>query len=121
MPWLLTRIVPSALEAVFTMAALDGLLVVWAAGCVLAAELVVLLLVELLPQAASRRDAARAGGDSFSRWRMYSLLRQVGRHAAACGPCCTGKDSEPSRSFRGGSDPIGSGRRQRGGWQRPER
>jgi hypothetical protein len=74
MPWLLTRIVPSELEAVFTTAALDELLLVCAAGCVLAAELVVLLLVALLPQAASNTEAATAGSDSLSRWRMCSLL-----------------------------------------------
>jgi hypothetical protein len=73
MPWLLTRIVPSELEAVFTTAA-EELLPVCAAGWVLAAELVVLLFVELLPQAASSSDAAAAGRDSFSRWRMCSLL-----------------------------------------------
>ncbi|HEY4894996.1 MAG TPA: hypothetical protein VII01_02815 [Solirubrobacteraceae bacterium] len=73
MPWLLTRIVPSELEALLTTAALDELLLVCEAGCVPAAELVV-LLDELLPQAAIRSDAAIAGRDSFSRWRMYSLL-----------------------------------------------
>ena len=73
MPWLLTRIVPSELEALFTTAALDELLLVCAAGCALAAELVV-LLDELLPQAASNSDTAAAGRDSFSRWRMCSLL-----------------------------------------------
>src|ERR1700677_5252211 len=72
MPWLSTRIVPSALEAVFTTG-LDELLLIDAAACVLAAGVVV-LLDELLPQAASRSDAAIAGRDSFSRWRMCSLL-----------------------------------------------
>ncbi|HSZ69389.1 MAG TPA: hypothetical protein VK756_03410 [Solirubrobacteraceae bacterium] len=63
---------PSELEALFTTTALDEL-AVGAAGCVLAAELVV-LLDALLPQAAIRSDAAIAGRDSFSRWRMCSLL-----------------------------------------------
>jgi hypothetical protein len=66
MPWLSTRIVPSELEAVFTTAAPDELLLVCAAARVLAAELVV-LLDELLPHAAIRSDAAIAGMDSFSR------------------------------------------------------
>jgi hypothetical protein len=69
MPWLSTRIVPSELEAVFTTAALDEPPLAWVAGWVLAAELLV-LLDELLPHAASSRDAASAGRDSFSRWRM---------------------------------------------------
>jgi len=38
MPWLSMRIVPSELETVFTKTALDELLLVCAAGCVLAAE-----------------------------------------------------------------------------------
>jgi hypothetical protein len=67
------RIVPSELEALFTSTALDEPLLVCAAGSVPAAELVV-LLDELLPQAAIRSDAAIAGRDSFSRLRMYSLL-----------------------------------------------
>ena len=83
MPWLSTRIVPSELEALFTTAVLDELLLVCAAGCVLAAELVV-LLDELLPQAASSSETAIAGRDSFSRWRMCSLLWQVG-HACRVG------------------------------------
>ncbi|HEY2536256.1 MAG TPA: hypothetical protein VGI24_04655 [Solirubrobacteraceae bacterium] len=60
----MTRIVPSELEAVFTTAP-DELALVCAAGCALVAELVVLLL-ELLPQAAIRSDTATAGRDSFS-------------------------------------------------------
>src|ERR1700683_2790821 len=85
MPWLSTRIVPSELEAVFTTTALDGLLLVCAAACAPAAELVV-LLDELLPHAASRSDAATAGRDSFSRWRMHSLLCKSGTMLARVGP-----------------------------------
>jgi hypothetical protein len=66
MPWLLTRIVPSELEAVFTTA-LEELLLVCAAGCALAAEVVGLLLDELLPQAASNSETASAGRDSLNR------------------------------------------------------
>ncbi|HEY3829192.1 MAG TPA: hypothetical protein VGL57_08355 [Solirubrobacteraceae bacterium] len=66
------RIVPSELEAVFTTTALEGLLVLCAAGCARVAEVVV-LLDELLPQAAIRSDAAIAGRDSFSTWRMCPL------------------------------------------------
>ncbi len=51
-PWLLTRIVPSGLDAL--------LMSTCAAGCVLAAKLVV-LPDELLPQAAISSDAAIAG------------------------------------------------------------
>jgi hypothetical protein len=78
MPWLLTRIVPSELEALFTTAP-EELLLVCAAGCVLAAELVVLLLVELLPQAASNTETAAAGRDSLSRWRnVFTPLDKSG-------------------------------------------
>jgi hypothetical protein len=57
----------------------DELLLVCAAGCVLAAELVVLLLVELLPHAASNIDAATAGTDSLSRWRnVFTPLDKSG-------------------------------------------
>jgi len=84
MPWLLTRILPSELEALFTTAAPDELLFVCAAGCVLAAELVVLLLVELLLlQAASNTETAAAGRDSLSRWRnMFTPLDESGTVAA---------------------------------------
>jgi hypothetical protein len=60
------------LDAVFTTV-LDALVLVGVAGCVLAAELVVLLL-ELLPHAAIKSDTATAGMDSFSTWRICSLL-----------------------------------------------
>ena len=66
----------------------------------LAAELVV-LLDELLPHAASRSDAASAGRDSFSRWRIVSLLCKVEHRAGAGGSCCTDKDSGQAHSFRG--------------------
>jgi hypothetical protein len=71
MPRLLTRIVPSVgLEVLFTTAldplALPPLLLVCVEGAAPAAELVVLLL-ELLPQAASRSEVATAGRESFSR------------------------------------------------------
>ncbi|HTA32501.1 MAG TPA: hypothetical protein VK721_03670 [Solirubrobacteraceae bacterium] len=62
----MTRIVPSELDAVFTTAP-EELPLVCAAGCAPAAELVVLLLVELLPQAASNSEMAAAGRDNFSR------------------------------------------------------
>jgi hypothetical protein len=68
------------LEALFTRAALDGL-PVCAAGCALAAELVV-LLDELLPHAAIRSDAAIAGRDNFSTWRMCPLLACVRKSEA---------------------------------------
>ncbi len=65
MPWLSTRTVPSVeLEPAFTIVLAP--LLVCAAGVGLAAELVVLLL-ELLPQAATRSEAAIAGMDNFSR------------------------------------------------------
>jgi hypothetical protein len=64
--------VPSELEAVFTPA-LDPLELACVAGSVPAAELVVLLL-EPLPHAASRSETATAGMDSFSAWRICSLL-----------------------------------------------
>jgi hypothetical protein len=63
MPWLSTRIVPSGLEAVFTTAPV----LTCAAGFALALELVVLLLVELPPQAASNSETAAAGTENFSR------------------------------------------------------
>jgi hypothetical protein len=62
----------------------EDLLLVCAAGCVLAAELVVLLLVELLPQAASNSEAASAGRDSLSRWRnVFTPLDKSGTGAGA--------------------------------------
>jgi hypothetical protein len=74
------------LEAVFTTTALDGLLVLCAAGCVLAAAELVVLLDELLPHAASRSDAAIAGRDSFSRWRMHHSCEKSGTVLAHVGP-----------------------------------
>ena len=89
----------SELEALFTTTALEELLLCDAAGCALEAELVV-LLDEPPPHPATRSDAAIAGRDSFTRWRMCSLLWQVRHQAGACGSCSTDKDSRQARSFR---------------------
>jgi len=105
MPWLSMRIVPSELEAVFTTTALEELLLVCAAGCVLAAELVV-LLDELLPQAAIRSDAAIAGMDSFSRWRMCSLLCKSGTVLARVGAAVLIKT--PCRRVPSAPSPTGN-------------
>jgi hypothetical protein len=67
MPWELTRAVPSEVEPVFTVVA--DALVVWDAG--FAFEAVVVLVLELLPQAANSSEAAaRDGRVSLARNRI---------------------------------------------------
>src|ERR1700739_1832743 len=68
MPWASTRIVPSGLEEVLTVAPAAPVAPDEPAVCV---ELVVLL--ELLPHAASTTEAARARTTSYSGSRMASL------------------------------------------------
>src|SRR4029077_6307075 len=80
MPWASTRIVPSELDAVFTVAAEEVVVVV---ACVAgAAAFVVVEFDELLPHAASARDAARTSGVILIALRIASL--PLSRGARVC-------------------------------------
>jgi hypothetical protein len=83
MPWASTRIVPPTVElvAVFTTAPEED------AACVAAeppsAAEVPVLLLELLPHAASRADAARAGITKVLNCRICALLSEASTVIAA--------------------------------------
>jgi hypothetical protein len=71
MPLLSTRIVPSELDAVFTVVGEE--LVVLATGCEAEDVVVPVVLLELLPQAARSTVAASDGTPTFARNRISSL------------------------------------------------